>query len=820
MQTRTPYPFSEIEPRWQKKWAEANCFRAAQPGEAGSEKPKKYILDMFPYPSGAGLHVGHLEGYTATDIISRYWRMCGKNVLHPMGWDAFGLPAEQHAVQTGTHPRLTTKKNIDNFRRQIQAMGFSYDWSREIDTTDPAYFRWTQWIFLKLYEKNLAYVAEAPVWYCPILGTVLANEEVLNTPEGPRSERGNHPVERRPMRQWMLKITAYAERLLQDLDLLDWPESLKEMQRNWIGKSEGAEVDFQVDGSGHRITVYTTRPDTLFGASYVVLSPEHPLVPALTTPEQKIAVEKYRKDSSSKSDLERTELAKTKTGVPIGRFAVNPVNGEKIPVWVADYVLASYGTGAVMAVPAHDERDFEFAKTFDLPIRVVIHGPDSHPAESCFTGEGVNVNSGFLDKKTTAEAKVAVIDWLENQKFGRRQIRYKLRDWLFSRQRYWGEPFPIVWQGEKHQPLSPQDLPLTLPEMQDYQPSPTGEPPLAKAVSWIKLADGRIRETNTMPQWAGSCWYYLRFCDPNNSQAPWSPEAEKYWMSNGGVDLYVGGAEHAVLHLLYARFWHKVLFDLKLVSHPEPFRRLVNQGIILGEDNRKMSKSVGNVVNPDDVIAQYGADSLRVFEMFMGPLEQMKPWSSKGMEGAIRFLARVWRLVCEETESGEWIPSPALTDDPADPETVRALAKTTAKVTSDIESLQMNTAISALMILVNHLTGLNSRPKSAIIHLARLLAPFAPHLAEEIYLRLEGKGFISLSDWPAYRPEDLVDATVELPIQVNSKVKGKIQLSPQASKEQIEAIVRNNPELSVWTGGKKIDKIIIVPGRIVNCICS
>ena len=660
MQTRTPYPFSEIEPRWQKKWAEANCFRAAQPGEAGSEKPKKYILDMFPYPSGAGLHVGHLEGYTATDIISRYWRMCGKNVLHPMGWDAFGLPAEQHAVQTGTHPRLTTKKNIDNFRRQIQAMGFSYDWSREIDTTDPAYFRWTQWIFLKLYEKNLAYVAEAPVWYCPILGTVLANEEVLNTPEGPRSERGNHPVERRPMRQWMLKITAYAERLLQDLDLLDWPESLKEMQRNWIGKSEGAEVVFLVDGSDHRITVYTTRPDTLFGASYVVLSPEHPLVPSLTSPEQKVAVEKYRKDCSSKSDLERTELAKTKTGVPIGCFAVNPVNGEKIPVWVADYVLASYGTGAVMAVPAHDERDFEFAKTFNLPIRVVIRPPDSHPAESCFSGEGVNVNSGFLDKKTTPEAKVAMIDWLENQKHGRRQVRYKLRDWLFSRQRYWGEPFPIVWQGKKHQPLSPQDLPLTLPEMQDYQPSPTGEPPLAKAEAWIKLPDGRIRETNTMPQWAGSCWYYLRFCDPKNSQAPWSPEAEKYWMNEGGVDLYVGGAEHAVLHLLYARFWHKVLFDLKLVSHPEPFRRLVNQGIILGEDNRKMSKSVGNVVNPDDVIAQHGADALRVFEMFMGPLEQMKPWSSKGMEGAVRFLARVWRLVCEETESGEWIPLPCV----------------------------------------------------------------------------------------------------------------------------------------------------------------
>ncbi|NBS48997.1 MAG: leucine--tRNA ligase [Verrucomicrobia bacterium] len=820
MQTRSPYPFAEIEPRWQKIWANADCFRAPQPGEKGAEKPKKYILDMFPYPSGAGLHVGHLEGYTATDIVARYWRMRGNNVLHPMGWDAFGLPAEQHAVQTGTHPRLTTKKNIDNFRRQIQAMGFSYDWSREIDTTDPDYFRWTQWIFLQLYDRGLAYVAEAPVWYCPALGTVLANEEVLNTAEGPRSERGNHPVEKRPMRQWMLRITEYAERLLQDLDMLDWPESLKEMQRNWIGKSEGAEVHFRVDGSDHTIPVYTTRPDTLFGATYVVLSPEHPLVPALTSPAQATAVEKYRKDSSSKSDLDRTDLAKTKTGVPIGRLAVNPVNGENVPLWVADYVLASYGTGAVMAVPAHDERDFEFAKTFDLPIREVVRGPDSHPADTCFSGEGVNVNSGFLDGQPTQQAKETIIGWLESRKQGRRQVRYKLRDWLFSRQRYWGEPFPIVWDGEKHQPLTPEDLPLTLPEMQDYQPSPTGEAPLAKARSWVHLPDGRIRETNTMPQWAGSCWYYLRFCDPKNSQAPWSLESEKYWMGDGGVDLYVGGAEHAVLHLLYARFWHKVLFDLKLVSHPEPFRRLVNQGIILGEDNRKMSKSSGNVVNPDDVIAQHGADALRVFEMFMGPLEQMKPWSSKGMEGAVRFLARIWRLVCEEHESGEWVTSPALTDSPQDLETVRALAKATAKVSSDIESLQMNTAVSTLMILVNHLTGLSSRPKSAILHLARLLAPFAPHLAEEIYHRLGGDGLVSLADWPTYRPEDLLEETVELPVQVNSKVRGKLKISPRATREEIEAVVRNHAELPLWTGGKKIDKMVIVPGRIVNCICA
>ena len=819
MPTRAPYPFATLEPRWQKAWAEADCFRAAQPQQPGSEKPKKYILDMFPYPSGAGLHVGHLEGYTATDIVARYWRMRGHNVLHPMGWDAFGLPAEQHAVQTGTHPRVTTAKNIQNFRRQIQAMGFSYDWSREIDTTDPAYFRWTQWIFLKLYEKGLAYVAEAPVWYCPALGTVLANEEVLPTPEGPRSERGHHPVERRPMRQWMLKITAYAERLLQDLNLLEWPESLKEMQRNWIGKSEGAEADFSIADSSQKITVYTTRPDTLFGATYLVLAPEHPLLSSLTTPENRATVEAYRQESSSKSDLERTELAKKKTGAPLGSFAMNPVNGEKIPIWVADYVLASYGTGAVMAVPAHDKRDFEFAQAYHLPIRYVVRSNSGKASEEALVDDGINFASGFLDGLPTSEAKVQAVEWLQNNRHGRAQTRYKLRDWLFSRQRYWGEPFPIVWRDGKPHPLLEKDLPLVLPEMADYQPSPSGEPPLGKAVAWKNLPDGSVRELNTMPQWAGSCWYYLRFCDSQNTAAPFGREAEEYWMGNGGVDLYVGGAEHAVLHLLYARFWHKVLFDLQIVSHPEPFRRLVNQGIILGEDNRKMSKSVGNVVNPDDVIAEHGADALRVFEMFMGPLEQMKPWSSKGMEGSVRFLARVWRLICEETETGDWVPSPALTDDAPDPETLRALAKATAKVTADIEGLQMNTAISALMILVNHLTGLTHRPKSAILQLSRLLAPFAPHLAEEVHQRLGGQGFVSLAEWPTARPEDLIEDQVELPVQVNSRVKGKIQVSPRATQEEIEALVRTHPDLSQWTAGKKIQKLIIVPGRIVNCIC-
>ncbi|NDC80462.1 MAG: leucine--tRNA ligase [Verrucomicrobia bacterium] len=819
MPTRAPYPFAEIEPHWQKRWAETACFRAAQPGESGSEKPKRYILDMFPYPSGSGLHVGHLEGYTATDIVARYWRMRGHNVLHPMGWDAFGLPAEQHAVQTGTHPRVTTKRNVDNFRRQIQAMGFSYDWSREIDTTDPKYFRWTQWIFLKLYEKGLAYVADAPVWYCPALGTVLANEEVLTTPEGPRSERGNHPVERRPMRQWMLRITAYAERLLRDLDLLEWPDSLKEMQRNWIGKSEGAEVDFAVAGSSQKITVYTTRPDTLFGATYVVLAPEHPLVSALVSSDRRDSVEKYRRDSAAKSDLERTELAKAKTGTPLGAFAINPVNGEKIPVWVADYVLASYGTGAVMAVPAHDERDFEFAQTFHLPVRRVIRPLSGKDEPGCYTDDGVNVDSGFLDGLKTPEAKARVIEELEKMKQGRRQVRYKLRDWLFSRQRYWGEPFPIVWRNGQPNPLQAKDLPLTLPELSDYQPSPTGEPPLGKADGWKNLPDGSVRELNTMPQWAGSCWYYLRFCDPGNQEAPWSQAAEKYWMQGGGVDLYVGGAEHAVLHLLYARFWHKVLFDCGLVSHPEPFRRLVNQGIILGEDNRKMSKSVGNVVNPDEVIAEHGADALRVFEMFMGPLEQMKPWSSKGMEGSVRFLARVWRLLCEETESGEWIPSSNLTDDAPSAETVKTLAKTTAKVESDIEGLQFNTAISALMVLVNHLTALPKRPRVALLHLARILAPFAPHLAEEIHQRLGGQGLVSTTAWPTYRREDLQDKVIELPVQVNSKLRGKILLPPNSTREQIESLVSAHPDFSAWTGGKKVQKVIIVPGRIVNLIC-
>jgi leucyl-tRNA synthetase len=842
---RKQFPFAAFEPKWQRHWLEQATFRAANPGEPGSEKPKFYALDMFPYPSGAGLHVGHPEGYTATDIISRYKRMRGFNVLHPMGWDAFGLPAEQYAVQTGTHPRETTAKNIATFRRQIQSLGFSYDWSREVDTTDPKYFRWTQWIFLQLYRKGLAYVSHAPVWYCPGLGTVLANEEVLPTPEGPRSERGNHPVERRPLRQWMLRITAYADRLLKDLDMLDWPESLKEMQRNWIGRSEGAEVHFTAlkpvpSGSGQgdhvevyddKLAVFTTRPDTLFGATYMVLSPEHPMVPELTAPDQFAAVKAYRESVANKSDLERTDLAKTKTGVFTGAYAVNPVNGDKIEIWIADYVLMGYGTGAIMAVPAHDERDHEFARQFHLPIVEVVQPPTAdtrHPEaieavvqEKAFTGLGVAVNSGFLDGLPTAEAKAKMIDWLEANGHGKRRVQYKLRDWLFSRQRYWGEPFPIVWEGDRHEPLSEDDLPLTLPELADYQPTPEGKAPLAKAAAWLQLPDGRVRETNTMPQWAGSCWYYLRYCDPRNDAALIDPAVEKYWMGEKGVDLYIGGAEHAVLHLLYARFWHKVLFDIGVVSTPEPFHKLVNQGIILGEDNRKMSKAWGNVVNPDDVVAEYGADALRLFEMFMGPLEQMKPWSTTGVEGVYRFLGRVWRLVMEEDQEGAWHFAPAkVTDTAPSAELLRSVHGAIRKVTDDIEKLQFNTAISALMVLVNDLTKETVRPRGAIETLLLLLAPFAPHLAEELWGQLGHTKTLAYEPWPEYDERHLVQSEIEIPMQVNGKLRGVLKVAPGASQDDVVAAAKALPAYAEWTAGKTIRKTVFVPNKLVNFVAN
>ncbi len=1071
--SRKPFPFPEFEPRWQRRWLESGAFRAPNPGEPGFDaaRPKYYVLDMFPYPSGEGLHVGHVEGYTATDILARTKRMQGFNVLHPMGWDAFGLPAEQFAIKTGQHPRVTTERNVARFREQLQGIGFSYDWSREISTTDPAYFRWTQWIFLQLYgawfnpatnraepigtygggnpdDVRLAYIADRPVNWCPELGTVLANEEVVDG----KSEVGGFAVERRPMRQWMLRITDYAQRLIDELDGLDWPDSIKLLQRNWIGRSEGASVTFAVEAGSAgapRIEVFTTRPDTLFGATYMVLAPEHPLVEAITTAAQGDAVADYRRKVSSKSDLERTDLAREKSGVFTGAHAVNPVNGARIPVWVADYVLMGYGTGAIMAVPAHDERDFEFAETFGLPVKRVVEpggigfqpmspqAPvtvregaqlphwsqndatyavtfcliDSLPAvarqeidaeraqferqirddreftaadhaagrrlfsekvessldagagecwlrrpeigeivakalrrfegeryrlmawcvmpnhvhavvrplgahslseivhswksfsagavnkvlgregalwqgesydhlirdqrdleaqiryvrenpgkaglvdwrwadhrleadatvvgAAVFSGEGVAVNSGFLDGLPTAEAKRKIIAWLEEQGAGAGRVNYKLRDWLFSRQRYWGEPFPILWAGGEHGALPESELPLVQPEMADFKPTGTGEPPLAKATGWVRYSEAATRETNTMPQWAGSCWYYLRFCDPGNAERFAGKEAEGYWMGTrekekreegnersrsedqkcpGGVDLYVGGTEHAVLHLLYARFWHKVLFDLGHVSTPEPFRRLVNQGIILGGDGVKMSKSRGNVVSPDEVIAEFGADSLRLYEMFMGPLEQMKPWSMKGVEGVFRFLARVWRLGFEENQEGEWRRSPALREVEFSSRQARVVHAAIKKVTEDVEALSFNTAIAQMMVFVNEFTGVETRPLAAVRMLLTLLSPFAPHLAEEMWTRLEFGGLASAQSWPEFDERFLVEDEVEIVLQVNGKLRDRVVISKSATKEDIEALALANEKVREATEGKTVVKVVAVPGKLANIV--
>ena len=847
---RKPYPFDEIEPRWQRHWEAHRTFEVANPGDAGFDgsRPKFYVLDMFPYPSGAGLHVGHPEGYTATDIVGRYKRMRGFNVLHPMGWDAFGLPAEQYAIKTGQHPAVTTRRNIEQFKAQLKRIGFAYDWSREINTTDPGYYRWTQWIFLKLYNSwfnpesrkaepvdtyrgddadsvRLAYVSEALVNWCPALGTVLANEEVVDG----KSEVGGHPVERRPMRQWMLRITAFAQRLIDELDGLDWPESIKLLQRNWIGRSEGAEVHFPVADSQSVITVFTTRPDTLFGATYMVLAPEHKLVEEVTTEEQWPAVREYREKTARKSDLERTDLAKEKSGIFTGGFAVNQVNGERIPIWIADYVLLGYGTGAIMAVPAHDERDWEFARKFDLPIRqVVARDPLTtefiealKPLDQCFPADGFAVNSGFLDGLATEEATDRMIAWLEEQGKGLRTINFKLRDWLFSRQRYWGEPFPIIWENGKHAALAESELPVSPPEMDDFRPSGTAEPPLSKAIEWVRYSATVTREVNTMPQWAGSCWYYLRYCDPRNASRFVGIEAERYWMGGGkpgGVDLYVGGTEHAVLHLLYARFWHKVLFDLGQVSTPEPFQRLVNQGIILGEDGQKMSKSRGNVINPDDVIAEYGADAFRLYEMFMGPLEQMKPWSMTGVEGVSRFLARVWRLMMEENQAGEWTLSRLVKDAPLEKSQNRVAHATIKKVGEDIEVLAFNTAISQMMIFVNAFTNAEVHPVSAMRTLLVLLSPFAPHLAEELWSRLGLPGFAADQPWPQYDPQLLIDDEVEIVMQVNGRVRDRLVMSRDATREQIEAAALASPRLPEFTAGKEIKKVVVVPGKLVNIV--
>ncbi|MBB5324433.1 leucyl-tRNA synthetase [Anoxybacillus tepidamans] len=799
----------EIEKKWQKYWEENKTFKTTE----DDGKRKFYALDMFPYPSGAGLHVGHPEGYTATDILARMKRMQGYNVLHPMGWDAFGLPAEQYALDTGNDPAEFTEKNINNFRRQIKSLGFSYDWDREVNTTDPNYYKWTQWIFLKLYEKGLAYMDEVPVNWCPALGTVLANEEVIDG----KSERGGHPVIRKPMKQWMLRITAYADRLLEDLEELDWPESIKEMQRNWIGRSEGAHIHFKVDGHDETFTVFTTRPDTLFGATYAVLAPEHPLVEKITTPEQKGAVEAYLQQIQSKSDLERTDLAKEKTGVFTGAYAVNPVNGEKLPIWIADYVLMGYGTGAIMAVPAHDERDYEFAKKFNLPIKEVVAGGDI--TKEAYTGDGEHVNSDFLNGLNKEEAMKKMIEWLEANGKGEKKVSYRLRDWLFSRQRYWGEPIPIIhWEDGTMTPVPEEELPLVLPKTDEIKPSGTGESPLANIEEWVNVVDPKTgkkgrRETNTMPQWAGSCWYYLRYIDPHNSEQLADPEKLKKWLP---VDIYIGGAEHAVLHLLYARFWHKFLYDIGVVPTKEPFQKLFNQGMILGENNEKMSKSKGNVVNPDDIIESHGADTLRLYEMFMGPLEASIAWSTKGLDGARRFLDRVWRLFVEE--NGEL--NPKIVDNPETDTLERVYHQTVKKVTEDYEAIRFNTAISQLMVFINEAYKAPVLPKSYMEGFVKLLSPVCPHIAEELWEKLGHNNTIAYEAWPAYDEAKLVEDEIEIVVQVNGKVRAKLHVPADASKEQLEQIAMEDVKIKEQIEGKTVRKVIAVPGKLVNIVAN
>ncbi len=888
------YPFHEIEQTWQQYWDEHATFRTCGPGEEGFDaaRPPFYVLDMFPYPSGSGLHVGHPEGYTATDIIARYKRMNGFNVLHPMGWDAFGLPAEQYAVETGTHPRTTTERNIARFREQLKALGFSYDWGREINTTDPDYFKWTQWIFLKLHERGLAYQAEVPVWWCEALGTVLANEEVIDG----RSERGGYPCERLPMRQWMLKITDYAERLLDGLDALDWPESTKEMQRNWIGKSEGAEVEFGVMAHPEaHIRVFTTRPDTLFGATYMVLAPEHPLVAQVTTDEHAEHVQAYVREASRKTELERAELQQDKTGVFTGGFAINPVNGEKLPIWIADYVLAGYGTGAIMAVPAHDARDYAFASKYDLPIREVVQGGDV--GREAYTGDGPHVRSDStgraidgianqgvsIDGLRTEAAKEKIIAWLDEQGRGRARVNYKLRDWLFSRQRFWGEPFPILHPvsstGQADgapRPVPEGALPVTLPEIDSYEAIGSGASPLEGVPTWVETTDPETgeaarRETNTMPQWAGSCWYYLRFLDPHNAEQLVDPEKEKYWMP---VDLYMGGAEHAVLHLLYARFWHKVLYDAGVVSTEEPFRKLVHQGIILGETEytcyvdeddgavsaehvrdgadrctgtpvrpvtvardevekagggfvlkaqpevrvearaHKMSKSRGNVVNPDDIIGEYGADALRLYEMFMGPLEQTKPWLSQDVEGVYRFLSRAWRLI---TGEGDGLAEHVREAEPTR-EQQHVLHRTIKKVTEDVEAMRFNTAIAAMMEFVNAANKWDVLPKAVAERFVLLLSPFAPHVAEELWQRLGHDESLAYASWPTWQEEHLQEDTVEMAVQVNGTVRATIAVAAEAGEDAVLEAARAEENVARHLDGKPVRREIYVPGRIVNFV--
>ena len=807
------YDPSKIEPKWQKYWLENKTFKA----EINKSKPKYYVLDMFPYPSGAGLHVGHPEGYTATDIICRYKRMKGFNVLHPMGWDAFGLPAENYAIKTGRHPSGITKENISNFKRQIQAIGMSYDWDREINTTDPKYYKWTQWIFLQLYKKGLAYESELPINWCSSCKTGLSNEEVKDG----KCDRCGSQTTKKLLRQWVLKITDYADRLLDDLDSVDWPEPIKIQQRNWIGKSKGASIKFKTQNSKFEIDVYTTRPDTLFGATYMVLSPEHPLIDQLTTDENKEKVEEYKKFALMKSDLERTDLNKNKTGQFIGSYAINPVNGKEIPIWIADYVLMGYGTGAIMSVPAHDERDFEFAKKFDLPIIPVIENIAEGEIresrlEKAYIGDGKHINSDFLDGLNLKDSNKKVISWLEEKEIGKATINYKLKDWVFSRQRYWGEPIPIVHCDKCGVvPLEEKDLPLELPDVEKYEPTGTGESPLAAIDDWVNTTcpncgEPAKRETNTMPQWGGSCWYYLRYLSPNNDEVFASKEDQDYWMN---VDLYVGGAEHAVLHLLYARFWHKVLFDLGHVKSSEPFQKLLNQGLILGEDGEKMSKSRGNVVNPDDVIHQYGADTLRLYEMFMGPFEAVKPWSMNNIEGCFRFLQKCWKLVDQqEVIDGNSVK----TQDFASLE--KLLHKTIKKVGEDIENFSFNTAISQMMVLANEILKAKKTPKSVMENFAIILAPFAPHLAEEIWTKLGHEGTLTYENWPKYDPELIIDNTFELVFSVNGKVRDKKEVAKDISKEDAINLAMESDGVKRNIEGKEIIKQIYVPGKLVNIV--
>lgn len=796
-----------IEPKWQKYWDDHKTFKTTE----DANKPKFYALDMFPYPSGAGLHVGHPEGYTATDIVSRFKRMRGYNVLHPMGWDAFGLPAEQHALDTGEHPRDITVKNINNFRRQIKSLGFSYDWDREISTTDPEYYKWTQWIFIQLYKKGLAYEAEIPVNWCPALGTVLANEEIIDG----KSERGGHPVIRKPMRQWVLKITAYAERLLEDLEDLDWTESIKDMQRNWIGKSTGAEVFFAIDGHDEQLTVFTTRPDTLYGATYCVLAPEHELVAQITTSAQKAAVEAYQKKAAHKSDLERTDLAKEKTGVFTGAYAINPVNGAKVPIWIADYVLAGYGTGAIMAVPGHDQRDWEFAKQFELPIVEVVQGGNVN--EEAYAGDGIHVNSDLINGLNNEQGIAKMIEWLEGNGKGHGKVTYRLRDWLFSRQRYWGEPIPILHlQDGTMKPVPEDQLPLLLPDVDQIKPSGTGESPLANVTEWVNTVDPETglparRETNTMPQWAGSCWYYLRFIDPKNNDELCSKDKQQAWLP---VDLYIGGVEHAVLHLLYARFWHKVLYDLGVVSTKEPFQKLVNQGMILGNNNEKMSKSRGNVINPDDIVNEFGADTLRMYEMFMGPLEATKPWNTNGVEGSYRFLARIWRLYI--TDDGGL--NPKIVNGGGSEAFKRTWHRTVKKVTDDLDNLRFNTAISQLMIFINDAYKAEELPHQAMENFVQMLSPLAPHIAEELWQRLGHEESITYVAWPTYDEALTVDDEVEIVVQVNGKIVQRIMIAKETDETAMQEKAMAEPAVQDAMSGKAVRKVIAVKGKLVNIV--